>query len=294
MRNIRKLIFAFLYVAFSIGIAKAEGIKPFFWEMTDNSGKTSYLLGSIHLGIADMYPLPDGLLAAFDSSEVLVLEINMNEVNPVELMKKAMFQDERTLESSVSEAHFKYFETEFHNYGLNKSYYNKFKPWFAAFFVGTLNMQNEGLEQDLGIDMYFLGKANEREMQVDQLESMDSQVNIFESLDSSLTDYYIDYMLQSSKQDSSELDNLIKAFKSGDEKAIENLILGDDLSNDPNMKIISEKLIKDRNYKMADKIIEMHSKSQIHFIIAGAAHFVGDDGIISILQRNPKFKLERK
>lgn len=294
MKNFIKKTALVILLAFSRNLAAAEDQKAFFWEMTDESGKRTFLMGSIHLGIEEMYPLPDKVMRSFDASEVLVLEINMNDVDPAALMQKAMFQDGRTLESTLSKEHFEYFQKAFGEFGLTKTYYNKFKPWFAAMFASSMTMKEEGYSEQLGTDMYFLEKANNRRMKVDQLESMESQIDIFESMPDSLSDYYIDYMLKSITQDTNQTEMLFSAYKSGDEKQIESIIIGDDLSSDPNLKYISDKLIVERNYKMAKRILELHSSEKVHFIIAGAAHFVGEEGIINILKKSKKYKIERK
>ncbi len=274
--------------------ADAKENKSFFWELSDAEGNTTYLLGSIHVGDEDMYPLKKSITDAFSHSDVLAVEINMNEADPTLLLNKALYQSGETLEQHITPEQYASFQEVFEEAGLDKAYYNKFKPWFAALFVTSFDAQSEGFDQSLGIDMHFLELAKERKMPVEELEGIDSQIAVFETLDSVQTSYYINYLMKSYSSDSSSTSDLVDAYKTGDEKLLDSLILGDDLSQDPNLKVFSEKMIIQRNYQMAEKIKSMHQKPSTYFIVAGAAHFVGKDGIISILNKDKNFKILRK
>ncbi len=287
-----KLI-ALLLFTISFGTSNAQLKNPFFWTIECSEGKVSYLLGSIHLGTDEMYPLPEHIINSFNNSDVLALEINLNDVNLFSLMQKAMFQDGRTLENSVSAEHFKYFEEEFVKLGMSRVYYNKFKPWFAALFISSLSMQEKGATKTQGIDMYFLNLANEKEMPIAQLESLESQIDIFDSMSDELTDYYLDYILRNNKVASDGAEDLFMAYIEGNDEVILNILNSDFHTNDENMSIIRDKFIVNRNIDMANTIEQMHNSELTHFIVAGAAHFLGDDGIIEILSRTGTYKIKR-
>lgn len=53
-----------------------ESDKPPFYEFS-YQGKTVYLLGSIHVGRPDFYPMPKVVESAFDSAEALVVEADI-------------------------------------------------------------------------------------------------------------------------------------------------------------------------------------------------------------------------
>lgn len=291
--KLRTVSIAILFVLLCSSVSLAsEGSKPFFWKMTDSEGSsTSYLLGSIHLGLKEIYPLPERLYKAFDSSDVLVLEIDMTNINPSSIAEKAVFKGEQTLESTVSKEHFKLFDSIFTSLGVPKEYYNKLKPWFATIMISTTMMGNLGMEAELGIDLHFMEKASEREMKIDQLESFDFQMDLFNSVPDSLADELIDYNLKDLVQtDGEDVRKLIKAYISGDEKEIESLLVVD--SGDSFVKYFNSLILTKRNYTMADKIVEFHKSGKKCFIIAGAAHFVGEEGIIELL-RSKGYKIER-
>jgi len=48
---------------------------------------TAWLMGSIHYGSAEFYPLPETITAAYDASDVLVVELNPDALNPEQVSK---------------------------------------------------------------------------------------------------------------------------------------------------------------------------------------------------------------
>ena len=63
---------------------KAESNKHFLWQASAGKGRLS-LLGSIHFGRADMYPLPRVMMNRFRQAEALVVEADVVNINPFEM-----------------------------------------------------------------------------------------------------------------------------------------------------------------------------------------------------------------
>jgi uncharacterized protein YbaP (TraB family) len=61
-------------------------------------------------------------------------------------------------------------------------------------------------------------------------------------------------------------------------------ILTRSISEDKRFSFIFEKLIYERNRKMASKIKDFLRTGETYFVIVGAGHLVGDRGIIEILK----------
>jgi uncharacterized protein YbaP (TraB family) len=80
-----------------------------------------------------------------------------------------------------------------------------------------------------------------------------------------------------------ELGRLTQAWTSGDTKAMES-ILTRSVSEDRRLSFILEKLVYERNRKMASKIEDFLRTRETYFVIVGAGHLVGDRGIIEILK----------
>ena len=60
--------------------------KNFLWKVQSKTN-TVYLLGSIHYLKKEAYPLNEKIEKAFDQSDILVVEANINDIGKVDLQK---------------------------------------------------------------------------------------------------------------------------------------------------------------------------------------------------------------
>ena len=90
---------------FCLRDSDAAESKNFLWKVRSKTN-TVYLLGSVHLSKKEMYPLNKRIEEAFQQSDFLAVEANLN--GPVQLdlqkvIEKAVYSDrEDTLETHVS------------------------------------------------------------------------------------------------------------------------------------------------------------------------------------------------
>ena len=154
------LLFSLLFVQCS-SIKTDTEKKLFIWKISsDNS--TVYLLGSVHLAKESLYPLDNKIESAFAESDNLVVELDVNKVNPLELMKKVMYQDGNTLENNVSKEIYSQLKSMFDKHGIPAIAYEKAHPWFATVMLVNLELTASGYDEKNGIDLHFLNKADEK------------------------------------------------------------------------------------------------------------------------------------
>src|SRR5207249_1885435 len=68
-----------------------QGSKLFLWKATSSTTEI-YLLGSIHLGKQEFYPLAKEIEAAFERSKYLVLEADESKLEPGKLQQMVLEQ----------------------------------------------------------------------------------------------------------------------------------------------------------------------------------------------------------
>jgi len=73
---------------------------------------------------------------------------------------------------------------------------------------------------------------------------------------------------------------LARAWKTGDTGAIEKVVLSD-LKSEPQMY---QRLLVDRNRAWLPKIEALFARPKPAFVVVGAAHLVGTDGLITMLR----------
>jgi uncharacterized protein YbaP (TraB family) len=286
-RWIKPLFLLVLLLIFSLRVSRtsSQEQKSFLWKV-QSRGNTVYLLGSIHLLKKEIYPLHRRIEEAFDRSAVLVVEADVNRLDPKvlqKLMETAFYPENETLESHVSPETFSLIKKEFAEMSFPLELIQKQKPWFLALTISALSYVKIGLDPAYGIDMYFLSKAQGKK-RILELESLEEQLQFLSQLSDREQESLLLYELKSKNVLEKETNQLVQTWLSGDVRGMES-ILNRGIRQDPWLSSVYEKMVDERNRKMALKIEEFLGAGKDYFVIVGAGHLVGDQGIPEVLRR---------
>ncbi len=80
-----------------------------------------------------------------------------------------------------------------------------------------------------------------------------------------------------------DMDSILKAWKNGDAGGIQS-VLEKSMRGDADMTSIAEKMFYGRNRDMTSKIERFLKTEKTYFVVVGAGHLVGKDGIVEILK----------
>lgn len=287
----RYLFISILWLCTAISLWSQNSM---MWEVESPDGNKIFLLGSIHFADSTFYPLPNTYTEAFNSSDYLVTEIDLSSVNQFQLMNKLMYPLTDSLGAHISDTTMEKVVTYFKEKGISRGMVNRFRPAYVSMMVSTLESMNTGISPAFGIDMHFTKLAKERKMQILELETADSQVEVFALLNKEGNEETIVSSIFEKLGDmTDDTGKLIQAWKNGDTETLLSLIseMEDDI---PENKDFYEALLHKRNHAMSDKIIEYlaHPAKKKHFVIVGAAHLLGDTGILHTLKEK-KYKIKR-
>lgn len=285
-----KLLFLFLFTILTLLLStNAQNVyssqKGFIWKVQTKNNNI-YIVGSIHVYKRELFPLPQKMEEAFERSEILAVEANINEIKPesvTALIGRAFYQDGSTLENHLSKETYKITIKKLNEIGLPPELFMNTKPWFIALTLTSIELQKLGLNSEYGIDRYFLKKAENRKKIV-ELESIDYQINLLNSFSDTEQELFLESTLRDLELLKKEIDVILQAWNTGDTKTMESFI-SKSLHNDPKMRSIYEKLIFERNNNIALKIEGYLKTKESYFIVVGAAHLVGKDGVIEILKK---------
>jgi len=258
----------------------------FLWKVNSDTA-TVYLLGSIHLGVPSMYPLPKAMEDAYASADYLVVEVNESELKQPEvqlqILQKGMYQGDDTLVDHVDASLYQRLTTLLTKLNIPVQPIVKMRPGMIAITLDVLVMQQMGYSPELGVDMHFMHKAQKQHKPILELESAQEQMNL-------LLGFNDDTLLL--KQTLIQLDNMkdmssgmLSSWQNGNAEALNKLVIEDPLKQNPEFLPFTKKLIFDRNITMAKKIQQYLSDKSTYFVIVGAGHLVGDKGIISLLRK---------
>lgn len=264
--------------------------KTFLWEVSDGDSKI-YLLGSVHVANEEMYPLNEVIESSYQDSDALVLEVVIDKINPMQMMSRMMLQGGKTLKDEMDSVSYYEFKSVMDSLQIPEMNYVMLKPWAATLIMMQTVMQKEGFQQDLGFDFYFLGKARAEEKEVFGLETLEQQLDAFEELSEFSSDFF-KYSLVEMENTKTMIDDMLKAWKEGDVDKIEQII-NISIGDTENFEKINEIMLDNRNFLMLEKIEDYLKENKKFFVIVGAGHLIGENGLLQLLEKTGKYKLRQ-
>jgi uncharacterized protein len=252
--------------------------KSMFWKVSSGD-HVAYLLGSIHFGSKDMYPLPTEIEDAFDQSAVLLVEADLNHLDLQKMKALAEYAGGDTLWNHVSRQVRQRLEEFCGKYGLKATAMARLKPWVVAVMVSTIPKARSGREAGLGIDKYFLDKADKTKKRVVEIESAESLARL-----SRITGKMLEKSLAASAGQGNEESGkrTEEIWMSGDADLLDRT-LREAMSKDP-IEVVEANL-EERNPHMAD-VVERFLKGQDPaFVVVGTGHMVGQIGLVKLLEK---------
>jgi uncharacterized protein YbaP (TraB family) len=280
------LLLALWLLSFSVQDGKAEPQKNFLWRIQSNR-TVVYVLGSIHFGRQEIYPLNPVIEKAFSASRILAVEANVQDLSKLDvgnLLKKSFYESGDSLDKHISRDVYEQVQKGFERFGLPPDMVKNLKPWFLALNFQALELARLGFDPNYGIDVHFLSQAAKDKKGIVEIESLDGQINLLSGFSDSDQELLLLYTLKSLAIIGRQMKEIERAWATGDAKSIESILVRS-IREEPRLASIMTKLIDDRNGTMASKIEGYLKTSDTYFVVVGAGHLVGDKGIINILRR---------
>lgn len=284
----RLLLAAVITCVSTLAIAQSSAYKPgqpvMMWKVTSKTG-AAYLLGSTHLADKAIYPLPLVITRAFDASNVLIVEVDMNKVDQNKVkeltMKLGMYPEGDSLTRHISPETRKELEEYLGGMGIPAEAFNQFRPWMAGVMIVTVPLLKSGMDPEGGIDKFFLAKAGSK--RVEQVEDMEFQLNLLSQFPENATDSSLQHAIKQGKQSDELMAKMTDYWSRGEADKLQSLMDSMSADDTPVEKAFTHRLLEDRNPGMTAKLEEC-MKTDKCFMVVGAAHVIGKDGIVKQLQ----------
>ncbi len=254
------------------------------WKV-QSKNRTVYLLGSVHVLKAEDYPLPAVMESAYTNAAILVFETDMDAMEQpatqFKILSKAMLPEGETLAQQLSPAVYKQFTNHLHEAGLPVAMFEKLKPSLAALTLAVAEFQKLGLDPEYGIDKHFFGKGRKDGKQILPLETVEFQIGLVTDFTKEEGESLMKVTLDELNTTRKELDDLLRAWKTGDAVKLEKL-LNEASRESP---AIYKRLLTDRNERWVPQIEKLLNGDRNALVIVGAGHLVGDHGVVELLRK---------
>jgi uncharacterized protein YbaP (TraB family) len=268
--------------------------KLFMWKVTGDKG-TIFLVGSIHMVRADFYPLPGDVEKAFQGSDRLVVEINPNKEEQSAAQKVAVdrgtYGQDETIYNHVSKATIEALAKYLKSAPDSEQGLVGMKPWLVSIMIPMAAFQRKGFDPERGIDKHFMDQANKAAMPVNQLETALFQVDLLSGFPDDVQEKLLLSSLVDVQNTDRDASTMVHAWKTGDAAEMDSIITRDEAEH-PDLKSVYGKLLYDRNVGMLGQLEPLLQKSGSAFVVVGAAHLVGERGLIRLLQ-DKKYAVEQ-
>ena len=279
--KIKLLLVAFLGFSITLSAQTKKATNSLLWEISGNGlKKPSYLFGTHHLIGAKFADTMKVLQEKFKSTDAVVGEIVMDSTTQTK-MAPFLVMKNNTLDSLLTKSEYKevqdYFKSKQPGFELKQL--NNFKPAMIAIMMMLFESPDMLKDVGEGMDDSFQKYAKKNGKSLYGLETAEYQgALLFDSdlqkqkhallksireVDKSkqkmeqLKTYYI----------TQDIDKLTELFKNQDEES----------------KEFMTELLKNRNKRWLDQLPALMQKQSL-FIVVGAGHLVGAEGLIKGLQ----------
>lgn len=257
--------------------------ESFVWQAS-KGGQTAYLAGTLHvLSKADL-PLPSAYEEAYGASSVLYFETDMAKAQSVEfkqlLASKVHYPQGQTLLEKLDDATLEKLKLYMKSNGLDLIQFQQMRAGMVAITISMAEIMRLGMNQ-AGVDYMFYQKSLSDNKPSYGLEGVESQIDFLVGMGEGDESALIGQTLDEIKLLPQIMSQLREAYRKGDVETLDKLMVQEMKKNHPN---IYQQLLVERNQKWLPAIEKALSEQPVEMILVGAAHLVGEDGLVQMLK----------
>lgn len=278
-----------LTVALLIGVTRLDA-QTSVWKAQKGDSVT-YVGATCHLLRPQDFPLPPQFNEAFKASQVLVFETDLGQMElpavQQRLITRSAYPDGSSIEKHLSPKVYAQLKAYCEGKGIPMAVLEKMKASMLMVSLGTMELLQMGVGQT-GVDKFLYDLARKEKKTIQALESIDEQIGFLVSIADGKEDEYVSQSLQEMKEVKQQYAAILEAWRQGTAEKLDQLV-NDKMRKTPELYA---KLISGRNKAWWPAIEACQSTPETEFILVGAAHVVGADGILATL-KSRGYKVEQ-
>jgi len=290
----KKFVLALLAIVFSLNpgaatgaaqesTATAETSRNCLWQVSSEKG-TLFLLGTVHLLKPGTHSVSPAAEAAFHQAQAILLELDLDEAqSPASqqlFARKAMLQGE-TLKDKVSSETLALAVEKTEALGLPFDRLRSLKPWALSLTLTLFKLQALGFDPEHGVDRYYFDRSKEGGKELDALETMEYQLDLFDGMSDSLGEAFLLQTLGDLDRLGEETEQLVQAWSGGQVEVLEEL-MQKSFEDYPDLY---QRLVVDRNQNWVLRIEPLLDRPGTTLVVVGALHLVGADSVVELLKK---------
>ncbi len=250
------------------------------WEISKD-GNTLIIGGTVHLLKPSDFPLPAAYDRAFERADKLYLEADMAAASSMEfgmrVMQVMMLTDGTTLKDHLEEETWQLLQAFTAERQIPVSMLTPFRPSLAAITLTVMEMQRLGMGD--GVDMHFYQRAQEKNMPMGYLETLDEVLDFMKLLNDLDGDAMMLSTLRELETVDAQMASAVAAWREGDMKKLYAL-MGEDMRKEfPDMY---DALLTQRNKSWFKHMTGLLETPEVEFVLVGALHTAGPSSLLKM------------
>lgn len=275
--------------------AHAEFRAPFYEAVRGK--QVIYVLGTLHVGRADFYPLRPAIETALDKSSRLYLEIRLDTPGATDKLIQSMQCDHPCLKQALSKAEWQTLAERLGQQEAALHEIERMQPWAAAVVLTFGDYMALGLDPQLALENHVRERIGKNK-QVIGLETADEQARLFTGMLPDEQKGMLVQWLNMTVQERLGLSrDLIRYWQRGDADALHAWYLEMEkrYSSSPDIaESFEQKFVVARNRVFVERMLpQIGNAAGPFFLAVGALHLGGPDGVLALLKKQG-FKVEAK
>jgi uncharacterized protein YbaP (TraB family) len=248
------------------------------WKISKD-GNSLFLGWSIHILRSDDFPLPNAFDRAYSQSKLLVLEADVDQMAVADvaqyLLSRMYLPEGQTLRSILEPDTYALLDEACHEFDFPLEALSTMKPSMVITVLSVFYMQKFGFVEQ-GVDAFFQERAKKENRPVRFLESVELQIDMLVSMGEGYENEYVIYSLEDFSKTDNYLAEIVAEWKTGDASITEASLI--EMKDE--WPELYKSMVFDRNAAWIPQIEEYLATGATPFIIVGAAHLHGPDGLL--------------
>jgi uncharacterized protein len=283
MRGLFFFILIFFFKNILFAQAPNSDENALLWKITGRGLRTpAYLYGTIHIIPKKDFFITDSTLAALNQADNVAFEFNLKKemrlLPQMRLMLKMKMRNDTTLSMLLDEADYEIVRQAVEKKRLPMRLVERVKPMFITDIIA----QDFAVNKDAmtSYEMEFLERAKQQGKKISGLETARYQIGVFDKIPYGIQAQMLVEELKKDDKSDKEYKRLVRLYKRQDLEMLGKMVIGDENAENG----FNDVLLDTRNLNWIPVMEKLMQKNKMFFAV-GAAHLIGEKGVVALLRR---------
>jgi len=268
--------------------AQTNDRRGLLWEVRKGK-QVAWLLGTIHVGRPEFYPLPASRLALLKRADAIVLEADISDTpRAISATQKYAVYPEGApgLDTRLTPELRQRIEAVLARNQLDPVPMMRMKPWMLANVLALFEAAQAGYMPALSVEAYLLRVAKADNKQVFEFEGIEQQFELFEQAPWATQVAFLEEALKAVETRGArrELNRIVQAWETADRVSLERLLVEMRAQSSTGSRFTVDTILLGRHPKMVRKIEAMMADGKSYMFAVGALHLIGPQGLVELLR----------